>query len=338
MASKKNSKKRPPNIIFVLLISAGLMAVSFGVFFAMGAWDHDEHIPIQNVYVVDDDTLLVAGVSGKDSDVDRRRWSRIALLGLDGELRNIQRQRGPLQVIGVTDDLVWLRSHERGYHARTLPDLTLVEGMDATVKNHPVLSNRVQTEGFTEDFLVVRGADGKKYSVTRDGTIEKLPEDVEYQRRETRLPTEPKEEAFEVVKALQKTIKEAEVLETPSVVTDQRTRGPYRFENPDSVLVKSLEYVKGGRSQELHRVGVDGEVLWSATAAQLMDAFDLDGQTIFFDWVGAQDGKIVALIELSEYSRGYEGEDYSMHLQKIVEIDPKDGSVVASRDVVEPES
>lgn len=335
---KKDKPKKKPSVVQWILLGSLVPAV-FLAAYLFGAFDHDEFIPIDEVYVVDDDTLLVAGVSGQDSDVDNRRHSRLALLELDGTMHDVVRQKGPLEVLGVSDSLVWLEDAEHGIHARTLPDLGLIEGIGAAVEEHPVLSNRLQPHAFTDDTLIVTGADNRKYAIARDGSIEKLAkdaDDAEWTPKQQRRATGPRSMSFEDYRAFSARVEQRDELTTPAPAPGQRTPGPLRLPDPDSVLMKSFEFVKGGQSQALHRVSLDGKLVWSATAEQLMGAFELEDQGILIEWVGIRGGNVVVLVQLSEYSIGYEGEDYTQHVQQIVDIDAKTGQVLASHPVTMP--
>lgn len=286
--------------------------------------------PIEDVYAVDADTLLVAGNTGQDSDL--RRTGHLALLELDGRLHSAVTSDEALDVLGVADDIVWLKSDSLGIHARTLPSLEMIDGINAAIQKHGPLSHRAQPQGFTTTHLRVMGGDSKKYAVSRTGEIEPESPDTKWTRIGARASEGEQEVSFKEVRALQATAKDAG-LNTPTFANKEFEPGIFMFRDPPSVLVTSFDLVVGGQSQSLHRMQTDGTLLWSTTAEMLADAVELEGQWIHIDWVGVRGKSIFALIEISEFHRDSEGDDWENHVSRLIEVDPKTGDVLASHAV-----
>lgn len=308
----------------VALAIGGAAAVFAGVFGSGGG------APIDHVFPVDEDTLLVAGNTGRDIDVNRS--GQLALLELDGTLHTVVRSDEAVDVIGVADDIVWLRDRTRGIHARTLPDLGLIEGIGEAVKSHGPLSHRAEPDGFTATHVRLLAGDGKRYVVDRNGTITADDEKTEWTPRGGREAKGERAVSFEEVRALMTKAEEAG-LAKPGLVTDPLEPGAVVIDEPKSVLVKTFDLVVGGHSQGLHRMQLDGTVLWSTTAPKLMDALELEGQLVMMDWVGVRDDTIFVLVELTEYSSDMDGNDYETNQQQLVEVDPATGAVRATHPV-----
>ncbi len=288
------------------------------------------HAPIDEVYAVDADTLLVTGNTGKDSDI--RRTGHLALLELDGRLHSAINAKEAIDVLGVADDIVWLRSDGHGLHARALPSLAMIEGIDAAIQQHGPLSHRAAPQGFSPTHLKLLAGDNKTYTVTRDGVIEPEASDAEWTRIGARASEGEREVPFKEVRALQATAKEAG-LNTPTFADKQLEPGIFMFEDPASVLVTSFDLVVGGHSQSLHRMKTDGTLMWSTTAETLADALELEGQSILFEWVGVRNDAVFVLAQISEYQRDSEGDEWATHMQRLLEVDPSTGSVLRSHDV-----
>jgi hypothetical protein len=293
------------------------------------------HAPIEQVYAVDEDTLLVAGNTGQDSDI--RRTSHLALLELDGRLHSAVTAKEAVEVLGVADDIVWLESDSHGIHARSLPELTMIDGINAAIQQHGPLSHRAEPQGFTATHIRLLGGDFEKYAVSRSGQIEREAEDAEWTRIGGRASEGEREVPFKEVRALQATAKE-KGLNTPVFVDKGLEPGIFKFDDPPSVLVTSFDLVVGGHSQSLHRMQTDGTLLWSATAEALTDALELNGQWIHIDWVGVRGETIFVLAEISEFDRDSEGNDWESHVPRLIEVDPKTGVVLASHAVKSDEA
>ena len=286
--------------------------------------------PIDDVYAVDADTLLVTGNTGQDSDI--RRTGHLALLELDGRMHSAVTVDEAIEVLGVADDIVWLESDSLGIHARTLPGLEMIGGINEAIQKHGPLSHRAEVKGFTPTHLRVLGGDSKKYAVSRAGEIALESPDTEWARVGSRASEGEQEVSFKEVRALQTTAKDAG-LNTPTFAAKEFEPGIFMFDDPPSVLVTSFDLVVGGHSQSLHRMQTDGTLLWSTTAEMLTDAMELEGQFIHIDWVGVRGDKIFALTEISEFHRSSEGDDWESHTSRLIEVDPKTGKVLASHAV-----
>lgn len=317
-------------------IAAALFSTAVGVFMASsGAFSCSSasaRNPIEHVYAVDDDTLLVAGSSGKDSDI--RRTSQLALLELDGRLHTVIDSNEAVEVLGVADTVVWLRNESAGVHARRLPDLALVEGINAAIEAHGPLSHRAQPEGFSETHLRLLAGDNQRYLVGLDGSIEPDAPDAGWTPRGRRRTKGDPAVSHREVRALQAQAKNAG-LNTPLPVNNWLEPGVFMFDDPPSVLMTSIDLVVGGHSQSLHRMATDGSLLWSASAETLANALELDGQWIHMDWVGVRDDTIFVLAEVSEFHRDGEGYDSEQHHPLLIEVDPNTGVVQATRDVAQ---
>lgn len=320
---------RKSRLILTLAVPVALAIGGAAAVFA-GAFGSGGGAPIDDVFAVDEDTLLVAGNTGRDIDV--RRSGQLALLELDGTLHTVVRSDEAIDVIGVADDIVWLRDRTRGIHARTLPDLELIEGIGEAVKSHGPLSHRAEPDGFTATHVRLVAGDGKRYVVDRDGAIKADDGKTEWTPRGEREAKGERAVSFEQVRALVTKAEEAG-LGTPGLVTDPLEPGAVVIDDPESVLVKSVDLVVGGRSFGLHRMTLDGTVLWSTTAAELMDALELEGQLVLMDWVGVRDDTIYVLVELTEYGSDVDGNDYESNHQQLVEVDPATGTVRATHPV-----
>jgi len=309
-------------------LTAGLIAATYGGLFGAGG-----SAPIDQVFVLDEDTLVVAGNTGRDTDFHRK--GQLALLELDGTLHTVIESDVPVEIIGVADDVVWLRDREQGIHARTLPGLELVPGIGEAVNNHGPLSHRAQAEGFSNTHVLLLAGDAKRYRVDLEGTITLDEGDASWTPRGGRLEQGERAVSFEEVRALMTRAEEAG-LNAPGVVTDPLEPGTVVLDDPPSVLLTSFDLVVGGRSNGLHRMNVDGTLMWSTTAPALMDALELEGQLVLIDWVGVRDDTVYALLELTEYESDAEGNDYELNHQQLVEVDPKTGAVRATHPVVAP--
>lgn len=319
--------------INLVLLAVGGSATAVLLFFAVQSWTGGgggSYAPIEDVFAVDEDTLLVAGNTGQDSDI--RRTSHLALLELDGRMHSAITANEAIEVLGVADDIVWLRSDSKGIHARTLPALEMIDGIDAAIQKHGPLSHRAEPQGFNATHLRVMGGDYEKYAVSRTGAIEPESPDTAWTRIGARASEGEQEVSFKEVRALQATAKDAG-LNTPVFANKEFEPGIFMFEDPPSVLVTSFDLVVGGHSQSLHRMHTDGTLLWSTTAEALTDALELEGQWIHIDWVGVRGDSIFALTEISEFERDSDGHDWEQHVPRLIEVDPKTGKVVASHAV-----
>lgn len=308
--------ERPPKRSWRLPVLLAVAAIAFVVVVTV-LLRREASVPIVSVAQLDDDTLLVLGASG--SDTDTRRWSAIATVGADGVLRDRVYEKGVLQLIAVDGSRVWLDHDTRKVHTRTLPGLQLELDLTASITNHPALSHGYQIVGLGDAGLELAAVGGKRFVVTRSGSFIS-PEGDGVPPRGDRVglaPTPADVMTRKLVAQLD--------LDQPSIVGDER--GPLRLDDPPGYLVRSFELVVGGGMQSLHRVGTDGEIVWSTTAAQLADAVALPNQAIMLQWVGRLGGELTALVQLSEYHAPTDGDRYAEHSQWLVTLDPHRGAV-----------
>lgn len=311
----------PVGLLAVLLAVGTVIVLRFSTTEAM--------VPIESVTRLDDRTLLVAGTSGTSADV--RRWSSISTMGSDGIRRGRVHERGALRVIGVDRDRVWLDHSERKIHARGLPGLDLDLELASAIAEHPALSHGYQVEGLGDAGLVLASVNGKRFVVDDAGTI--APVDtpslwsVDGSARPMRAqkggPTYA--DARKVIAALP--------LAQAVAVGD--TLAPATFDDPPGFLVRSFELVVGGTAQSLHRVGIDGTIVWSNTAAQMLDATALGHQTISLAWAGWLGGELTAMVQVSEVHSS-DGDTYAEHSQWLLTLDPRTGAATSKREVTVP--
>ena len=139
--------------------------------------------------------------------------------------------------------------------------------------------------------------------------------------------------AVQTLQALQKKVADNPDLSHPVVVTDASGTAPLALPEP-GFLVRSIVFYKGGQSQAVHRFDPDGKLVWSTSVEDMMDAVEADGQYIGLVWVGHLDGRISAIVQLSEYYVSDESSgDYTSHVQRLVDIDPATGALSNPRTI-----
>lgn len=310
--------------MLITIASALVPVVVMAAVWASSGSSSGGFIPIDHVYAIDEDTLLVAGISGDDSDI--HRTSRLALLELDGSLDHPIQLRGELEVLGVADDIVWLYHPEHSIHARTLPGLEMISGIGEAVRANPKLSEEPQAVAFNESAVVVRGRDAKKHRIGRDASIALAQQDEPMTRAGYRHSGEPaiSPEEFRELSTRASALGE---LTNASVQVPKGTPVP-ALDDPPSVVLVSFEPVAGGKtSQRLSRMSKEGELLWSTPTQELMDVMQLDHQTVLIEWVGGLDGQLWVLLELVDAG----GEGDAHYVQALARIDPESGEVLESR-------
>ncbi|MEM9069047.1 MAG: hypothetical protein AAGE52_11105 [Myxococcota bacterium] len=103
--------------------------------------------------------------------------TRIALVDLQsGETVERADENGTLSVVTKTPGVLWVR-REGGLMAIELPSLTR-HRVEGALRGHPRLSSHYRVAGKTIDRLVVRDAEGGRYTVAATGDPEPLGEDV----------------------------------------------------------------------------------------------------------------------------------------------------------------
>lgn len=298
--------------------AAGVLVLALVLAFV---WSGKDEIAIEGGLRVDESTLLVWGTTG--SDTDTRRTCAIAVLGSDGVLRHVAREDGTLRLIGVVGDLVWLDHSERRLHARRLPDLSPVNGID--VRQHAVLSHGYQVLGFRPDGVVLSGSDGKRWRVDAGGAIDRDASNDTVQPVGTIAPAaEIDGVAWGEALAL---VKRNDTFVNPVVVGAGVSSLPLELADPRSFVVRTFDLHAGGRTQSLHRVGIDGAVAWSLTVEHLVDAVPLENQVATIAWVGMLDDELHALVQLAEVHHDQEYGAYYRYTHTLARIDAASGHV-----------
>jgi hypothetical protein len=306
----------------ICVAAAGVLVL---VLVAAFVWSSKDEIAIDGGLRVDESTLLVWGTTG--SDTDTRRTCTVGVLGSDGVLRHVAREDGTLRMIGVVGDLVWLEHSERRLHARRLPDLSPVSGID--VRHHAVLSHGYQVLGFRSDGVVLSGSDGKRWRVDTEGTIDRDTSN------DTVQPVGTMASAAEIdgvawAEALG-VVKRNDTFVNPIVVGTGVSSVPLELADPRGFIVRTFDLHAGGRTQSLHRVGTDGTLAWSLTVEQLADAVPLDNQVLTTAWVGMLDDELHALVQLAEVHHDQEYGAYYGYTHSLVRIDAASGHVADRR-------
>ena len=263
------------------------------------------------------------------------------MLGTDGVIRSITLEEGPLTLLGVTDEVVWLDHRERSIHARRLPSLQLVPGLSEAVANHGALSHGHEMAGFDHDRIFLSGADRKEYALTLDGTIEPAGEYQARYRgvtiRDVPRPDPPPD--GETMRRMRTLLKDHPELTKATMVGPGPGAAPLWLSDPPGFLARSFDYHKGGQTQSLHRLTEDGTVVWSISVEAMMDALELEGQLITIVWVGYLGGTLAAVVQLSESDVGESSDDRtSSHTQRLVDIDVAAGAVSNARMITREEA
>ncbi len=326
--SRRGGKQAPWRKILPWAI-AGVLLVA-GVLFAL-LYKNEALVRIERAVSIDEQSLLVFGNSGDDTDTTR--WSSVGILGPDGVIRHRAHEKGALRFLGMTDEVVWFSHPTRDIHARRLPSLELVPGLAEAIANHGPLSNRHNVAGFTREAIVLVGADNKHYALALDGSISRADE-LKYALPGAVLRGSADAPGVgEELRQLQQKVGKDPELSHPVVVTDAAGTAPLSLDEP-GYLVRSIVFYKGGQSQAVHRFAPDGTLVWSTSVEDMMDAVEADGQHIGLVWVGRLDGRLCAIVQLSEFFSGDESsDDYSTHVQRLVDIDPATGALSNTRPI-----
>jgi len=327
---RRKTKDAPKWRRYLPGVLGGIAAIALVTFAIITSVGTDALIPISTATRLDDRTLLVAGVSGSDTDV--QRWSAIATLGPDCVLRNRTSEEGVLRVLGVDGRRVWLDHTTRKVHTRKLPDLGLESEFTSAITGHPALSHGYQINGVAGHGLVLAAVNGKRF-VLEPGRPIASADDLSFRPLgEMGQSAEPHENAM----GYSETRKVLQTLELGSPIAVGDATGPVTFEDPPGFLVRSFELVVGGTSQALHRVGKDGKLAWSTSAAELLDIAVKDHQVVTLAWAGWLGGELTALVQLAEVHASSD-DVFSEHTQWLLILDPHRGTVTAKREVSLPE-
>ncbi|MEM6990113.1 MAG: hypothetical protein AAF721_06440 [Myxococcota bacterium] len=306
---------------------AGLLVLAAVIFLRPGR----ERIPIDFAFPLDGERLLVAGVSGDDTDT--KRWSSIGVLEADGTMRVVVEQDSAIRVLGVAGGALWVDALEPGLHARALPGLDVVAAVSDAVASHRALSTRRQVLGLAEDGVVVSGSDSKRYRVAVDGTIS---EGKGIAAPVGGMVAQPSSgEAPVVTEARARTmLEQAEGITRPRLVMNHGRSGPLTLESPRSVLALSIEPDHGGSVELLHRIADGGSVVWSTSVVDLLDAVPTSSQHAQVVWVGELSGTLTALVQLRDFARSDSDADQGRSDQFLVTVDPTSGARSDARPVV----
>jgi hypothetical protein len=113
---------------------------------------------------------------------------------------------------------------------------------------------------------------------------------------------------------------------------------PVILSDPTSVLVSSVDFDGPGNTKLLSRVSgattgtrhwTPSEILWTASSRELLQLPDSsDTPTVDIVWVRHDDGRLRAILEAA-----WTGERNPRYAHKLVELDPKTGTLVTSHEI-----
>lgn len=217
------------------------------------------------------DGLVVVGHI-PDELTGEQRLGRIALMDTKGVLQHKLDERTVFAIEGITPEVIWItrKTATRDLSANAIDTLAPKPGIAEAIAAHPVLSTTYDVVGVHEGKAVLQGANRRNYTVDLAGTIETLAKDAAIdeppatsggKRDAVRLRLEPIPK-----KGSDRDVKIHAALDNATAFTDSAA-----VLGPDSadLLVYSTVLGKGSVSSQLSRVAPSGELLWSATLAEL---------------------------------------------------------------------
>ncbi len=250
-----------------------LASVSFVALAAVAGCEslQAERIAYMQMQVAGDGFVLAGHIP--DEVTGEQRLGRVALMDTKGVIGHKLSERTVFAIEGVTPEVIWItrETATRTLSANATHSLTAKPGIAEALAAHPVLSNTYDVLGMHEGKPVLQGANRRRYTIDAQGAIEELagsaavdktrPPTSGGKRDQVRLRLEPIPN-----KGDERGVKIHAALDNPTAFTD--SPAVLGADSPD-LLVQSTAFAKGSVSSQISRVAPSGEILWSATVAEL---------------------------------------------------------------------
>jgi hypothetical protein len=333
-------------LFIVLLVS---LAIGGGVAVLVHLFPGHNQESYKRVVTLSDDSLLAVSRPRDNRTTTTygpRACARLSLLRLDGTIeRTVDDCNGWIRLAGLGDGVAWLNSSDRGLHARRLGDLSLVPSIEEAIAAHPILSrpgrgnHKANVMGMHEGQVVLEGADQRLYTVASNGTIEQREKNFVYQRRGSNENSSvPEAVVLGKVSVTRDSgtmmITDLDGIIQPRIVVRDGLDDPVMLEDPESVILVSMDLVGPSGRQQLSRVTLDNEVLWTTTIRDLAGPIDLGRPPSYRTvWVDVIDGALWAIIEASVRVKSSDGDTSRRFGARLVRIDPHTGRSLAVHEI-----
>lgn len=250
-------------------LAAVLAALAAIFFIARGITSNEEHYQVRRVVPLPSGELMLVERMGMENNTSDR--ARLVRVDRSGTVMQIGEDvRGALRFLALTGDRAWFQSYDEGLHQRTVTDLEIVDGTKAALDAHSMLAKGFDVQGTSGDALVLKGRDGKHYTLDPSHRIEQHGRDFDFARlppRESQNPDFGRVAEGVVARVGGQPVALGRVdLLKPKTVLDQTSGEPLTLEDPPSALAYSIDFDGNGGSAILSRVHAGPGIGWSVVA------------------------------------------------------------------------
>ena len=327
--------KRTPNRLWGAL-AAVLAALAVIFFVVRGMTGNEEHYQVRRVVPLPSGELMLVQRMGMENNTGDR--ARLVRVDRAGSVKQIGEDvRGALRFLALTGDRAWFESYDEGLHQRTVTDLQIVSGTKAALDAHSMLAKGFDVLGTANGRLVLKGRDGKHYTLSSSHSIEQHGRDFDFDRlppREFQNPDFGRVAEGSVARVGDQAVTLSQVdLLKPKAVLDQTSGEPLTFDDPPSALAYSIDFEGNGGSAILSRVHAGSKIGWSVVARDAVGPIQWEGEPGFpIRWVEqTDDATLTMLVEITSWYRSHEGDQWGVFEPHLIELDAKDGSVRSAR-------
>lgn len=280
------------------------------------------------------DGLLVVGHI-PDEVTGQQRLGRVALMDTNGVIHHKLDERTVFAIEGITPEVIWItrKTATGNLSANSTDTLAPKPGIAQAVAAHPVLSTKYDVLGMHEGKLVLKGANGRSYTIDAAATIETLAEDAAIEkspptsggkRDQVRLRLEPVPK-----KGDERGLKIHAELDNATAFSDSAS---ILGSDSADLLVKSTVFAKGSVSSQISRVGPSGDILWNATLAELAAPVTIAEAELKLVALTPVGDATWLLIRASNTSRQQQKDYYEVE-HRLVQLDVSTGKAAASHTV-----
>lgn len=277
------------------------------------------------------DGLILVGHT-PDELTGEQLLGRVALMDTKGLIHHKLDERTVFAIEGVTGDAVWLtrKTATHDLSANAIDTLAPIPGVAEAIAAHPVLSTTYDVLGTYDGKAVLQGANSRSYTVDTSGTIETLAEGVAVdkpaarssgKRDEVRPRLEPIPK-----KGSARDVKIRAALDNPTAFSD--SRAALGSDSPD-LLVHSTALATGSVSSQISRVAPSGDIVWSATLAELAAPVTVADAETTLVALTPRGGATWLLIRASKMSRHQQTDYYEVE-HRLIRLDVNTGKAAES--------
>lgn len=278
--------------------------------------------------------LLVVGQI-PDEVTGEQRLGRVALMDTNGLIHHKLEERTACAIEGITAEVIWItrKTATGDLSANATDTLEPKPGIAEAIAAHPVLSTTYEVLGMLEDKLVLRGANNRSYSIDAAGAIEPIAEDAAFdssppisggKRDQGRLRLEPIS-----TRGDERGVKIHAALDNATAFSDSvATLGS----DSGDLLVHSTVFAKGSVSPQISRVAPSGDILWTASLAELAAPITVAEAEIKLVALTPLGDAAWLLIRASKMSRQQQTDYYEVE-HRLVQLDVSTGQAAASHTV-----